>query len=209
MLELLRDGRGVESWTPTGDIARVCFAGDDILVAANHHKDEVHRRRRHGLGVITNRRVLQLLLSIPGGVAVPTVFLREKDLRLLQRLPPGIVEISDDEVRVVVSPALQLSSVGVVATTWKQGLRLSSPYAAYCARFVVLSRGLRTSDAPLATLEARYYGLGLAEVRDGRLDWLVSPAPFQVDRFTAASWLMAERLTAALSGLQPTTGERS
>ncbi len=200
MLEILRDGRGVEPWTPTGDIARVFFGGDEILVAVSLDDDELRRRQHHGLDVITNRRVLQLLLSMPAGVAVPTTFLREKDLRLLRSLPAGVVEISDEEVRVVVSPALQLSSVGVMATTWKQGLRLASPYAAYCARYVVLTRGLRASEAPLATLEARYYGLGLAEHRDGRLDWRVSPAPFQADRFTAASWLMAERLTAALHG---------
>jgi hypothetical protein len=201
MLEILRDGRGVEPWTPTGDIARVFFGGVEILVGVRLDDDEARRRQRHGLDVITNRRVLQLLLSMPTGVAVPATFLREKDLRLLQSLPAGVVEISGGEVRVVVSPALQLSSVGVVATTWKQGLRLASPYAAYCARYVVLTRGLRASEAPLATLEARYYGLGLAEHRDGRLNWLVSPAPFQADRFTAASWLMAEQLTAALHGI--------
>jgi hypothetical protein len=200
VLEILRDGRGVEPWAPTGDIARVFFGADEVLVGVSLDDDEVRRRQRHGLDVITNRRVLQLLLSLPAGVAVPATFLREKDLRLLQRLPAGVVEISDGEVRVVVSPALQLSSVGVVASTWKQGLRLASPYAAYCARYVVLTRGLRASEAPLATLEARYYGLGLAEHKDGRLEWLVSPAPFQADRFTAASWLMAERLTAALHG---------
>ena len=200
MLELLRDGHGVESWTPTGDIARVFFGGVDILVAVSYDDDEVVRRQHHGFGVVTNRRVLQLLLSIPRGVAVPATFLRGKDLRLLQTMPAGVVDISDSEVRVVVSPTLRLSSVGVVASTWKQGLRLASPYAAYCARYVVLVRGLRASEATLATLEARYYGLGLAEHHDGRLDWLVSPAPFQADRFSAASWLMAERLTAALHG---------
>lgn len=200
MLEILRDGRGGEPWTPTGDVSRVFFGGDEILVGVSLDDDEVRRRQRHGLDVITNRRVLELLLSLPAGVAVPATFLREKDLRLLQRLPAGVVERSGGEVRVVVSPALQLSSVGVVATTWKQGLRLASPYAAYCARYVVLTRGLRASEAPLATLEARYYGLGLAEHKDSRLEWLVSPAPFQADRFTAASWLMAERLTAALHG---------
>lgn len=201
MLEILGAARGVEPWTPTGHISRVFFGGEEILVAVNYDDDELRRRQHHGLGMITNRRVLQLLLSMPAGVSVPATFLREQDLRLLQSQPAGVVEISGGEVRVVVTPALRLSSIGVVATTWTRGLRLASPYAAYCARYAVITRGLRAADRALAALDARYYGLGLAEHRDGRLDWLVSPAPFEADRFTAASWLMAERLTAALCGL--------
>lgn len=198
MLELLRDGQGVESWAPTGDITRVFFGGDDILVAIRPDDEEVRRRRRHRLGAVTNRRALQVLLSMPRGVAVPVSFLQERDLRVLHSLPNSVAEISEIDVRVVLAPALRLLSVGVVAATWKQGLRFASPYAAYCERYVVLERGLRGADATLAILEARYYGLGLAECRDGHLEWLVSPASFPADRFSASSWLMAERLTAAL-----------
>lgn len=203
MLELLRHGHGVESWAPTGDVARVFFGGDNILVAVEYDFDEVERRRQHRLAPITNRRALHLLLSLPQGVAIPVAFLREKDLLTLQAMPAGVVDINDSEVRVVVSPALQLSSVGVVAATWKQGLRLASPYASYCARYVVLTREQRPAGSALAALEARFYGIGLAEHRDSCLDWVVSPAPFEADRFSAASWLMAERLTAALHDHAP------
>lgn len=201
MLELLRDGHGVESWSPAGDIARISFAGDDLLVAVDRDDSELARRRSHRLGVLTDRRALRVLLTLPRGVAVPTSFLTERDLRVLHSLPSGILELTDTDVRVVIAPAVSLFSIGVVARTWAQGLRISSPYAAYCARYVVLDRphGPRTPPIEAAAMEARYLGVGLATHRADRLDWHVSPAPFEADRYSESSWLMAERFTAALS----------
>lgn len=201
MLELLRDGYGVEPWAPTGEVVRLRFDGDEILLAVNREAEEISRRRQHGLGALTHRRALQVILSMPRGVAVPLDLLRSADQRVLDALPPGVVEMNEADARVLLSPAVSLLSVGLIGRTWKQGLRISSRFASYCARYIVLDGRRLHSDTTLATIEARYFGVGLAEHRDGCLNWLVSPAPFQADRFTAASWLMAERLTEALSEL--------
>lgn len=196
MLELLRHGSGAESWTPTGEVTRTRLDDVELIVAVHRDMEELERRRRVGLGVVTSRRVLEFVLAFPRGVAIPSSFLREEDQRLIHSLPRGVVQVSEDEVRVCLTPLVSLLSVGVVARSWKAGLRISSSYAAYCARYVVLE-GTR-ADTQTAALEARYLGVGLAQHRDGELAWLVSPAPFPADRFTPASWLMAERVAGAL-----------
>lgn len=198
MLELLRAGRGLESWAPTGEISLSCLDGVNVLTAVEPDPDEVERRRQHGLRALTNRRALQVLLSLPPGVAVPLDLLSAPDQRTVRSLPAGVVDLRYGTVSVEAKPALWLRSVGLVARTWKQGLRRSGPFAPYCARYVVLDAGRTRVDSQVAAIEARFYGVGLAVHEDGALSWLVSPAPFIADRFTAASWLMAERLTNAL-----------
>lgn len=198
MLDLLRRGRGAESWVPAGELGTLCFDHDEFMVAVERDNDELARRRHHRLGALHNRRALQVLVSLPTGVAVPATFLRSADLRMLRALPAGVVEVDEVDVRVVLRPAVSLLSVGVVARTWKQGLERVSPFASYCARYVVLEGGLHQQDRGFSVAEARYFGVGLALHRGDAVDWLVSPARFQASRFSPASWLMAERLTAKL-----------
>lgn len=201
MLELLREGHGLESWAPRGDISQMRLDGNDLVVAVDRNDAELARRRERRIGTLTNRRALRVLLSMPKGIVIPLNFMSENDLRVLHALPAGMVEITESDVRVLISPAVSLLSVGVIARTWKQGLRLSSPYAAYCARYVVLDQcGSRhaAQNLSMAMVEARYFGVGLAEHRPGHVEWLVSPAPFAADRYSDASWLMAERLTESM-----------
>lgn len=197
MLEILRAGRGVDPWAPSGAVSSVPLDGQEILAAVNLNRDEVERRSRHGLVALQHRRALQLLLSIPRGVNVPLSLFRSADRRLLAAMPPGAVELDRCTVSAALRPALSLLSVGVVASTWKQGLRATSRFASYCERYVVLRQRRRLVNPAVAAVEARYYGVGLALHHDEELEWLVSPEPFHADRFTAASWLMAERITEA------------
>lgn len=197
MLEILSAGRGVEPWAPSGDVSGVPLDGQEILAAVEHDREEVERRSRYGLVAVPHRRALQLLLSIPLGVDVPLSLFRSADRRLLVAMPPGAVVLDRDNVSASLRPALSLLSVGVVASTWKQGLRATSRFASYCERYVVLRQRRRLMDLAVAAVEARYFGVGLALHHDEELEWLVSPEPFHPDRFTAASWLMAERITEA------------
>jgi len=194
MLELLYNGRGVEPWVPTGDVAQVTVASQAILAAISMDAAEVDRRHRLGVRPVTNRRVLELVLAMPAGVAVPLDCFRPADQRLLGAQQAGVVACERGHVQALLQPALSLRSVGVVAATWKQGLRQSSRFAAYCARYVVLDGLLGSDQVDSAAMEARFYGVGLAVHRDRSLDWLVSPAPFPFGRYTAASWLMAEQV---------------
>jgi hypothetical protein len=197
MLELLRDGHGVEPWAPTGQLEQIRHGDGEFLAAVDLNRAELSRRRRHRMGSVTRRPILEVLLSLPRGVAVPLALLSAQAHRTVANLPAGVVDIADDQVCVLLEPALSLRSAGVIASTWKAGLRRSASFASYCARYVVVDAApRRVSRAAMeaATMEARFYGVGLAVHRDGELDWLVSPAPFDVERFTASSWLMAERL---------------
>ena len=126
------------------------------MVAVERDDDELARRRHHGLGALPNRRALQVLLSMPTGVAVPVTFLRSVDLRLLLSLPTGVVDLDGTDVRVALRPAVSLLSVGVVARTWKQGLEGVSPFASYCARYVVLDGGRDQQARGFCVAEARF-----------------------------------------------------
>lgn len=118
----------------------------------------------------------------------------------MEALPEGIVERSAADVRVVLAPTIALAGVGVVASTWEQGLSRSRPYAMHCARTVVLygSGAAGATEITCAALEARYLGVGLAIHQEGRLDWLTPPVPFQAGRFSPVVWPMLERLDSLL-----------
>lgn len=175
-------------------VARIPVGGTEIVVSFHRDEAETDRRCRHHLAPVTDRRVLALLLTLPEGVAVPWSFLAEADRRLVEQLPEGIVKRTAADVRVVLTPTISLAGVGVVASTWEQGLSRSSPFASHCARTVVLygSRAAGATEKTCAALEARYLGVGLAVHHGGRLGWLTPPAPFQAGQFSPVTWLMLD-----------------
>lgn len=176
----------------------VRLGGSELLVEVRRAESEIQRRQAQRLSPVLSPRVLRVLAALPAGVAIPDDLLDASDSRLLRGLPESVVEWCGSSVRVVARPAITLVSIGAVAATWQRGLSMTGPYASYCARYVILDglRGLR--DVPWATAEARFYGVGLAVRADNGLDWKVAPAPFHAERFTGASWLMAEQVAEAL-----------
>lgn len=200
VLELLARGQGVEPWVPHGKVSWVPLDGHQVMAEIVRSASETRRRKHVGLRAVLDRRVLRVLASLPWGVAVPVDWLDVSDRKLLRRLPRSVVDWSDSSVQVLLRPAVELLSVGVVARSWQDGLKRSAAFAPYCARYVVLTECRRRQDLSWAQSQARFYGVGLAVCRDDELDWRVAPAPFRADRFTAASWLMAERVTEALAG---------
>jgi len=198
VLELLLAGRGVESWVPTGEIAQVELAGTRVVVAFDRNDAECERRQSAGLESFEDRRALEVLLSMPGDASVPLSLFAPSQQRVLRSLPESVVERSGGQVRQVLNPPLTVLSAGFEAATWKQAVRRSAMLASYCARYVVVNPTKKPGDLVLEALEARYYGVGLAALKDGSLDWLVSPAPFNADWFSASAWMMAERIWAAL-----------
>lgn len=202
MLELLMAGHGVESWVPTGDISEVELRGSQLFVATEVNSAE--RERRHALGVdaFEDRRALEVLLSMPGDASVPLGLFSASQQRVLRSLPSWVVERSGDHVRRVLSPPVSLLSAGFEASTWRQGFRKSALLASYCARYVVVDTAKEAEDLVLETLEARFYGVGLSVLNDAGLEWLVSPAPFNADWFSASAWLMTEQVWSALRGVR-------
>jgi hypothetical protein len=200
MLELLSVGGGLEVWRPQGDVSWLHLGASRLIAAVQPDEAELRRRGQHGLRAVKNRRLLATLVTLPSGVAVPWNLIQPRDRVVLEGQSESIVERLGEDVTVVLRPALKLLSVGAVASSWRRGLRLTSPFASYCARYVVLSASSKRRDTAWAETEARFYGIGLAELGRGGLRWRVAPAPFTATRFTAASWLMAERVLDGLGG---------
>lgn len=198
MLELLRAGHGVESWAPTGDITEVELGGSRTVVATDVNSVERERRKALGVDAFEDRRALEVLLSMPGDASVPLTLFSASQQRVLRSLPSWVVERSGDHVRRVLSPPVSLLSAGFESSTWRQGFRKSASLASHCARYVVVNTANQAEDLVLETLEARYYGVGLAVLNDAGLEWLVSPAPFNADWFSASAWLMTEQVWCAL-----------
>jgi len=161
---------------------------------------EFERRRGVGLGAVTDRQVLQGLLSLPPDTALPVSLLSSSARRALARMPAGVVEVRAAQVARLLRPALSLRSVGVMATSWAAGFGVVAEFASHCTRYVVVPgrpRG-RRRDLDEVAVEARYYGVGLA-VFDDDLEWLVGPREFVPERFTAGAWLTTERMLEALA----------
>lgn len=203
MLDLLRAGQGVESWVPTGEVAQLELAGTPVVVAVDRNKVEGQRRQVAGLGSIEDRRALDVLLSMPGDASVPWSLFAPWQQRVLRALPAGVVERSGSQVRRMLKPPVSVLSAGFLASSWEQGFRRSAVLASHCARYVVVDSPKDPGGLVVEALEARYYGIGLAAVRRGRLDWLVSPAPFEAEWFSASAWQMAEHVWAALRAHGP------
>lgn len=198
MLDLLPVGHGVESWSPTGELSWATVSGQDLIVAVQRNHGEMGRRRDSGLGPVLDRRLLRLLLAIPQGVPMPGDLFSATERRLLRGQPSSIVHWHGSAVTVLLRPVVSVLSVGVVAPRWSLGLRRTSPFASYCARYVVLDTRRRIVDTSWEQAQARFYGVGLAIHAPGALEWAVAPARFRAERFTASSWLMSERIAAAI-----------
>ena len=198
MLDLHAGARGVECWAPEGEVGLAVLGDQEVVVAYDQDVEEARRRAAAGVRPVLERRTLQVLLDLPQGSWVSLSLLRPADQSRVRRLPRGLVAVEGDGVMRLARPALAVRSIGVAASTWRRGLRLSAPYASYCSRYVLLQPRRARGDLTMATLEARYYGVGLAVAEGDSLDWLVAPAPFAADRFSASSWLLAEQVADAL-----------
>lgn len=182
------------SWAPSGELHAVGLGGYQYLLGLLSVSDELARRREHGLGSVTDLRTLEVLSSLPVDVPVAAKVLGSEALSVLRPLPSAVVEFDGAKVVRHLAPAVVLESAGVFATTWKQAVARISALASYCTRYVILGGDRGRAQMELATMDARYYGLGLATVAGGELEWLVEPAPFRPERFTASSWLLAEKV---------------
>jgi hypothetical protein len=150
------------------------------------------RRERAGGGAVMSPDVLDLLLGLPVGLPVPVVGLTGRERGALRTAPRWAVQIVDDHaVRLAVSP-VSVELALVAARAWRSGLNLAGRFAPFCTRAMVL--GACPPDDQEMRLEADFYGVGVTVAQDERVDVLVSPAPFQPLRPTAAGWRFLERV---------------
>jgi hypothetical protein len=153
---------------------------------------ETARRGTVGLGPITQRDVLDVLMGLPVGLPVAAQAVTKRERRLLRRAPHGAVENDADHlVRRAVAPvSVRFAVVG--ARTWWEGLTKVGRFAPFCARAMLLSA--LPADLDDARMQASFYGIGICVFAAGTLRMLAEPEPYIRLRHTSAQWWFAEEI---------------
>jgi hypothetical protein len=161
--------------------------GVDLQCRVLLNRAEHDHRERNGLGAITDRNVLEVLLGIEPGVETATAGLPARVRPVLRRAGDGAVVLGRGTVTRTASVPLTVECVTVTDTDPARGLARASRFGPYCARVLSLSR--LPGDPVELLLEATYLGIGIAVPDDPEV---VAAAVFRPVRFTAASWMFAE-----------------
>lgn len=175
--------------------------GVDIVLEVELDVDEMERRDSEGASPILSLELLRLLLEMPVGSPTDLAGFSAHERQLLVtagRL--GAVEQSLERATRRAIPPLSVHHATIRGSDWRTALRAASQFAPYASRTVLLDR--MPSDDVELRFEAAYLGIGVSvqEESDRDIHEIVPRAPFTPARFTAASWLFAERLL----GMQPT-----
>lgn len=187
----VRTSRVADEWACCPS-AVVRLFGAAAGVAYRPNPSEITRRARAGLGAITQRDVLDVLMELPAGLPVNTASLTARDRRILRRAPHGVFEREPDHlVRRAVPPVSARFAV-VAARTWRDGLAKAGRFAPFCARAILLPTP--PDDIDDARMQASYYGIGLCVFTAGTLRMLVEPESYARQRHSAAHWWFAEQL---------------
>jgi len=149
---------------------------------------EHERRQATGLGAVTSERLLDVLMSLPMGMAVPVDSVDESSRRVLGRAPAAVVDEVDGEFVRLVRRPIAVESVLMTGGTWRAAQAAISCFAAHCQRTVRLPV---VDVDPLLRAEAEHLGVGIASIHG---DLLVAPRPFVARRFTSYGWWFTERL---------------
>jgi hypothetical protein len=166
-------------WSVKPNWAELTRRGDAIEVAALGRLD-----------------VVAALLSLPLNVPVAESALSARELRLMERLPPSVVDRVEGAVTRRAAPPLQVDHVIVQASVLQRGLEATSDFSTYCGRSIVLPSSVEVTELQLA--EANYYGVGVYAAQSDRLTELVAPEPMPNWPETPASWVFSETLCAQL-----------
>lgn len=165
----------------------VCSRRTSVDLSVEFDMVECARRKAAGVGALVDVGVLDGLMVLPAGLDV-----RADDLApgVLSRLRPhgdGVVEFGfmNGMVRRVAVRPLRVREVRVHARSWAAGLPVLDPHAALAPRRLLLP----SSPDRLDLLEAERFGVGVTA--DGVP--VLEPRPF-VQRWTAAGWLLTERV---------------
>jgi hypothetical protein len=180
-----------------GHQAVVQVLGTRGLLRYRLDRSEHERRRRTQLGAILNPEVLNLLLSLPVDIPVPTTSLTPLERSALRLTPSGAVATDAGEVtRHAVHP-LAVDLAVVSAERWRTGLEVAGRFAPFCSRVLMLRS--RPTDVEDLRAQANFYGIGAVIAHSTDLEVLVVPRPFQRRRFTATGWQFVEEVYQQIS----------
>jgi hypothetical protein len=176
-----------------GQRAVVTILGTQALLCYRLDRPEDTRRRRARLGAIRDLKILDLLLGLPLGAAVPVTSLTPPERSALRSTPSGVLAVAAGAVtRHAVTP-LTVDLAVVTAHGWRSGLPIAGRFAPFCVRVLLLPRC--PSDPEHLSLQAGFYGIGVVVADHAEnLQVLVTPRPFRRQRFTAAGWLFTEEV---------------
>lgn len=179
-------------------VGRVRAFGTRVWMVYRRDEAEWRRRRRHGLGAVVELDVLDVLMDLPAGMAVPLRSLQASERRLLRRAPVGVVRHRTDAVIRQLVPAVKPLLAIVPARDWQSGAEAASRFAVYCPRMVVLSQLPNDMDAVVS--EASWYGIGVAMGHSGSTEIVSEPEQLTDWQPTPAGWAFSENLYGQLEG---------
>lgn len=176
--------------------ARVTGAVADAVVAINAHEHQ--RRVGFGLHGVEHLGLLDALMCLPVGAAVPVADLSPVALAHLRASPPGCVNWLDggSQVRRLLVSAAAIDLVVVRTAHWRAGLYRAEPFEPFATRVVLLQRPPRTLVDIAWEADAAGVGLWVRQP-DAQIDEIVAPAPFVRRYVKPAGWRFAERAYAA------------
>ncbi|WP_143466805.1 hypothetical protein [Lentzea kentuckyensis] len=159
-----------------------------------HRRDDVeHERRRScGLADIKSMELLDVLLDLPVGAAIPRSSLSPAVLRVLHRAPDGVVQFNDTSVTRLAAQAVTPVLAVVYASSWRDGLERASEFASYLPRMFVVPEAPSSSEEALA--EASWYGVGVAVGPRSAPTTVLEPEPLADWQPTTAWWWFCEQV---------------
>jgi hypothetical protein len=173
-------------------VARARVLDTSAWFAFRYDPAEAARRAGYQLGPVLAWDLLDVLMDLPTGLAVPVRALHQQASAQLRRAPAGIVRFDEGHVIRDLVPAVSPLLVVVCARGWKAGMIRASRFAPYCRRIVVGPAGGATE----ALAVAARLGIGVAARADGPAQVLLEPQPVRDWQPTTAWWRFCEAIYA-------------
>jgi hypothetical protein len=176
--------------------ARVSGAVADAVLEVDRREHD--RRVECGLGGVEEIGILDALMCMPTGAALPLEDFRPVALRHLRRAPYGCLVWSEDgsEVRRLLNPVCSVSLVVVRAAGWRSGLWRAAAFEPFARRVVVLDRPSKKVREYAWEADASGTGLWI-EHSDNLVEQIVPPGDFVLRYVKPARWRFRERAYAA------------
>jgi hypothetical protein len=166
----------------------------DTTATVVYRCNDAEHERRHNVGLsdLKSMELLDVLLDLPAGVAVPRSSLSSSVLQVLHRAPGGVVRMDNTSVIRLISPVVAPVLAIVYASRWRDGLERASEFASYVPRMFVVPETPANSTEALA--EASYYGVGVAVGPRSAPTIVLEPEPLLDWQPTTAWWWFCEQV---------------
>ncbi|MBB5801151.1 hypothetical protein F4560_000919 [Saccharothrix ecbatanensis] len=171
---------------------KVRIFGTSATIVHRTHHAEHGRRCGEGLGHLDSMELLDVLMGLPSGEAVPLSAVGPSSLRVLRRAPSGVVNFTPRSVTRLVVPVVTPLLAVVYSSHWRDGLVRASEFAAYCPRMFVARELPENADEVL--VEASWYGVGVAVGPRSAPTVVLDPEPLSEWRPSVAWWRFCERV---------------